>query len=96
LPRTREKPLFSRIRCVRPSEGWLRLDWKAPADGGAVTAYKLQRRQRPEGQWQDIGLSMETKTTLTAQERGKEWEYRVIAVNKAGESAPSNTVMAVL
>jgi len=26
----------------------------------------------------------------------KEWEYLVIAVNKAGEGAPSNTVMAVL
>ena len=39
---------------------------------------------------------METNTTLLNQQRGKECEYRVIAVNKAGESAPSNTVMAVL
>lgn len=30
------------------------------------------------------------------QERGKEWEYHVIAVNKAGEGQPTNTVMAVL
>ncbi len=30
------------------------------------------------------------------QERGKDWEYRVIAVNKAGEGLPSNTVDAVL
>ena len=34
--------------------------------------------------------------TLSEQERGKEWEYKVIAVNKAGEGEPSNTVMAVL
>jgi len=32
----------------------------------------------------------------SGQERGKEWEYRVIAVNKAGQGTSSNTVMAVL
>ena len=39
---------------------------------------------------------METEATLTAQDRNKEWEYRVTAVNKTGDSLPSNTVMAVL
>jgi len=49
---------------------------------------------------------MDTEATLHNQARGKEWEYRaclcvsarrqVIAVNKAGEGEPSNTVMAVL
>jgi hypothetical protein len=29
-------------------------------------------------------------------ERGKKWEYRVIAANKAGEGEPSNAVAAVL
>jgi len=41
-------------------------------------------------------MAIESEITLTNQERGKEWEYRVIAINKAGEGDPSNTVMAVL
>ena len=61
-----------------------------------VAVYKVRWREWPEGSWTDIGLAMESETTLTNQERGKEWEYRVIAVNKAGEGPPSNTVMAVL
>ena len=48
----------------------------------------------PSGPWTDVAI--ESEITLSAQKRGKEWEYRVIAVNKAGEGTPSNTVMAVL
>ncbi len=39
---------------------------------------------------------METEATLTAQDRNKEWECRVTTVNKADDSLPGNTVMAVL
>jgi hypothetical protein len=35
----------------------------------------------------------ESEITLTNQEQGKEWEYRILAVNKASEGKPSNTVM---
>ena len=77
-------------------EGWVFLDWKEPVDGGAVAAYKIQRRLRPDGPWTDAGMAIESEIILTNQERGKEWEYRVLAVNKASEGQPSNTVMAVL
>jgi len=87
-PRTLEAP--------RQGEGWVFLDWKAPADGGAVAAYKIERRQRPAGNWGLVAMAIESEATLNNQERGTDWEYRIIATNKAGESAPSNTVAAVL
>lgn len=70
------------------SSGWV--------DGGAVAAPKIQRRLRHDGPWSHAGMAIESEIKLTNQERGKEWEYRVLAVNKAGDGEPSNTVMAVL
>ena len=84
------------LEAPRQGEGWVFLDWKKPADGGAVAAYKIERRERPMGDWTLISMAIESEATLNNQERGKDWEYRVIATNKAGESVPSNTVAVVL
>jgi hypothetical protein len=84
------------LEAPRQGEGWIFLDWKQPADGGAVAAYKIERRERPSGNWTMISMAIESEATLNNQERGKDLEYRVIATNKAGESVPSNTVAAVL
>jgi len=46
--------------------------------------------------WSDIATALETEITLKGQPRGVELEYRVVAVNKAGDSPPSNTETAVL
>jgi hypothetical protein len=84
------------LEATKQGEGWVFLDWKAPAEGGKINAYKIQRRNRPEGAWQDVATAIETEATLIDQPKGVELEYRVIAVNKAGDGSPSNTVMAVL
>ncbi len=84
------------LEIVQQGEGWVSLDWKKPADGGAVASYKIERRERPAGDWMLISLALESEATLNNQERAKDWEYRVIAVNKAGEGIPSNTVDAVV
>ncbi|MCJ7776739.1 MAG: fibronectin type III domain-containing protein [Sedimentisphaerales bacterium] len=84
------------LEAPKQGDGWLFLDWKQPAEGGRVSAYKIQRRQRPEGAWQEVGTAIETESTLVDQPKGKELEYRIIAINKSGEGSPSNTVMAVL
>jgi len=82
------------LEAPKQGEGWVFLDWKAPADGGRVSAYKVQRRSG--GNWQDVATAIETESTLVGQPKGIELEYRVIAINKSGEGSPSNTVMVVL
>ena len=84
------------LEILQQGEGWICLDWKKPSDGGKVAAYKIERRERPTGDWMLVSMAIESEATLNNQERGKDWEYRVSATNKAGESVPSNTVAAVL
>jgi hypothetical protein len=85
------------LKAVEQGEGWLHLTWKHSAEGGIAAFYKIERREPTDGGvWALVGAVNETEATLNNQEHGKVWEYRVIASNKAGESLPSNTVVAVL
>jgi hypothetical protein len=85
------------LEVLRQGAGWLTLDWKKPADGGAPASYRIERRELTNGSaWTLAGIAIETEATLNDQKHGKEWEYRIIAVNKTGEGEPSNTVTAVL
>jgi len=84
------------LEAPKQGEGWVFLDWKAPIDGGAPATYKVMRRERPEGPWQEVATAVISEATLVEQPRSKELEYRIIAVNKAGDGEPSNTAMVVL
>ena len=84
------------IGTVSHGPGWLVLDWKSPVDGGQVAAYTIQRRRRAEGSWHDIGTSVDTEDLVANQERGVEFEYRVVAVNRAGTGKPSAAVAVTL
>ena len=84
------------LEAPKQGAGWLFLDWKKPSDGGSVNAYKVMRRERPDGAWSEVATAVISEATLVEQPTGKELEYRIIAVNKAGDGEPSNTVMCVL
>ena len=84
------------LEAPKQGAGWVFLDWKKPANGGRVSAYKVMRRERPAGPWQAIATAVITEATLVDQPRGAELEYRIIAVNKTGDGEPGNTVMVVL
>ncbi len=75
---------------------WAVLEWRPPVDGGPVSAYRIQRRRRAEGDWIDDRPSVDTSATLHNQETGVELEYRVIAVNEVGDGPASNVVRVVL
>ena len=84
------------LEAVKEGPGWLVLDWKKSKDGGKAAFYRVERREASGGEWTMVGTALDAEITLNNQKRGKEFEYRVIAVNKAGESAASNVVQAVL
>jgi len=79
------------LEMPRQGQGWVFLDWKKPGEGGAVATYKIERRQRPAGSWALFSVTLESESMLTGQDPSIDWEYRVIAINKAGEGPPSNT-----
>jgi hypothetical protein len=84
------------LEAAQQGDGWVALDWKRPVEGGAVHSYKIERRERPVGEYVQVDSAYESEAILINQERGKEWEYRVIGGNTAGDGPPSNTVPVVL
>ena len=76
-------------------KGSVSLSWRDPVDGGAVSAYEVQRR-KAGGDWSDVGTAVNSEITLNNQDTGVELEYQVVAVNKMGDGLASNIVRAVL
>ncbi|WP_417910766.1 hypothetical protein [Candidatus Electronema sp. PJ] len=57
---------------------------------------EAERRKLDNGvwiPWQIIGTAVSTSVALSGQPHGNTLEYRIIAINSAGESLPSNTVI---
>ena len=88
------------------NKGILHLSWRKSAFVRArfVRFYCVERRQLEFGSdgeasyspWEQIGSAMDNKISLMEEPTGSRLEYRVRAVNKGGESPPSNTITVVL
>ncbi|SMF96786.1 hypothetical protein SAMN02949497_4194 [Methylomagnum ishizawai] len=84
------------LEAQRKAVGVVFLDWKDPAEGGKVAAYQIQRRELPDGAWVLAGHAVVSEATLADQPTGKNLEYRVYGVNRAGDGAVGNVVEVVL
>ncbi len=69
------------------------MTWKTPeSDGGApIEKYIIEKREKGKGPWMrgaEVSASHNSASVLGLSE-GKEYEFRVLAVNKAGPGKPS-------
>jgi hypothetical protein len=67
-------------------------DWKEPKLGGKPASY-IVRRSEDGISFSDAKTVTDSEATLFEQPRGKKLWYQVVALNGAGESEPSNTVV---
>ena len=66
--------------------------WKTPSDDGGspIKEYIVERREKGSAAWVDCGHTPGTSLSCTGLRKGREYEFRVMAVNEAGPSQPSD------
>jgi len=89
------------LKSIDEGAGTLLIEWRRPVrgSGGMVRTYIIERRQLATdgtSDWRQAAISLETTASLKGQPTGAQLEYRVKAINKGGDSVPSNTVAVVL
>lgn len=94
------KPLFSAVpsapqapSVTNPTSNSIHLNWTAPSDdGGApVLGYYVERSTNESDRWLRINRDMLGRLQYDQSDliEGTTYQYRIVAVNKKGDSAPS-------
>jgi hypothetical protein len=70
----------------------VKLHWKVSNEGGEPLSYKIYRRELPDGDWILVKSIASKSAALSKQLSGKPLQYKVVAMNKSGDGAESNSV----
>jgi len=105
-PRSEPEPIIApgsptELHPIAEGQGTIWLEWDKPESGGPVRNYIIERRQQAQtggdfGAWTLANTTYNCEINLADQPVNIRIEYRVKAVNAAGESMPSNSVSVVL
>lgn len=68
------------------------IQWKPPSNNGGspVQQYIVEKKERGSAMWNEAGKTAGTSFSATNLKPGVEYEFRVVAVNEAGLSDPSD------
>ncbi len=66
------------------------MNWKPPADDGGsdILHYVVEKMDTSRGTWQEVGEFPECTGKITKLTPGKEYKFRIKAINLQGESKP--------
>ncbi|KHJ84916.1 fibronectin type III domain protein, partial [Oesophagostomum dentatum] len=74
------------------------LNWKPPVDNGGseILHYRVEKMDTSRGTWQEVGNFPECTAKVNKLIPGKEYQFRVMAVNLQGESKPLETTEPII
>lgn len=74
------------------------LCWKPPLDNGGtdIMHYRVEKMDTSRGTWQEVGHFPECTAKVNKLINGKEYKFRVMAVNLQGESKPLETIKSII
>ncbi len=86
----------SNVRAIRQGPGGTaEIACDEPTKGGKPDFFVAEKRILPDGQWEFAKNTYSTTTVIKHLPRGKSVEFRMYAVNGAGQGPPTNTLTLV-